>query len=222
MVYSVGNIDAIVFDLGQVIVEVSHQKSFEAFAKVFEGDRNEIETTFKSIFKSKDHILFELGEITDQEFFSRIKIANLAAHTIEMTKAWNAMIIGVSLENVSLLKTLKQKVSLFALSNTNTTHVQAINSFLLEKYNIKDIRQLFTKIYYSYELNLRKPNEKIFEYIIKDIGLDPQRMLFIDDELDNVQAATGLGFQTIYLHEPGQLLGELKKFGFFSNTIKFD
>ena len=57
------------------------------------------------------------------------------------------------------------------------------------------IYNCFEKVYYSYELKMRKPNEKIFRFLINKHDLSPKRTLFIDDKKENTDAAEKQGIQ---------------------------
>ena len=49
---------------------------------------------------------------------------------------------------------------------------------------------------------LIKPDPAIYELAISRFDLIPQETLFIDDRLDNIEAAQNLNFQTIHLTDP--------------------
>ena len=55
---------------------------------------------------------------------------------------------------------------------------------------------------------LIKPDAAIYELAISRFNLIPQETLFIDDRLDNIEAAQKLNFQTIHLTDPS-LIQEL-------------
>lgn len=55
----------------------------------------------------------------------------------------------------------------------------------------------FDRLFFSYEMEMVKPNNKIFLKIIKDLELDPREILFIDDQPDNIEAAKKFSFNTI-------------------------
>lgn len=50
--------------------------------------------------------------------------------------------------------------------------------------------------------SLIKPDPAIYELAITRFGLIPEETLFIDDRLDNIEAAQNLKFQTIHLTDP--------------------
>ena len=54
--------------------------------------------------------------------------------------------------------------------------------------------RVFDREFYSCDLGCVKPSAAFFEAIVGHAGLDPARTLFIDDRLDNVEAARCCGF----------------------------
>ena len=54
--------------------------------------------------------------------------------------------------------------------------------------------------------SLIKPDPAIYELAITRFNLTPEETLFIDDRLDNIQAAQNLNFQTIHLTDPSVCL----------------
>lgn len=64
-------------------------------------------------------------------------------------------------------------------------------------------------VFLSCELGIQKPDEKLYEYIMKKTGFSPQDILFIDDQQKNIDAAKKLGWNT-YLGN-GKNLDGIKK-----------
>lgn len=60
----------------------------------------------------------------------------------------------------------------------------------------------FQKMYFSSALKLVKPQREIFEHVLQDLGAEPGRVTFVDDNPDNVAAAAELGIDA-RLHQPG-------------------
>ena len=57
-------------------------------------------------------------------------------------------------------------------------------------------RSNFNKIYFSYETKVRKPDEAVFNLILKQNNLKPNKTLFVDDTLEHIEVAKGLGINT--------------------------
>jgi len=70
-----------------------------------------------------------------------------------------------------------------------------------EKYRTEYMRnemgfeEVFDGIFSSAELGCKKPDPKFFEMILEELKVDPQEVLFFDDEMENVEGAKSLGVQ---------------------------
>ncbi len=201
------NINNIIFDLGKVIVDVDESIVYQAF-KDSSGAMARVKFS-----DWEEYLLFETGKKSEEDFFNQVKQTFRLTNTSlsEIKELWDSMIIGVSPEKISLLKSLIKRYRLFALSNTNSSHVKIINNFLWESYQIERMSELFEKVYYSYEIGLDKPNKVIFEYVICDANIIPEQTLFVDDNYQSILTASQLGFKTIHLINPNQLLDKLKQ-----------
>lgn len=67
----------------------------------------------------------------------------------------------------------------------------------------------FDYVYLSFELGIRKDNKNIYEYIIKELGIVPNDILFIDDEIQNIKLAKECGINTCLAS--GYELNKIKK-----------
>ena len=71
---------------------------------------------------------------------------------------------------------------------------------------------MFDGLIISGEEKLIKPDPKIFNLASKRFNLIPEYTVFIDDRLENINAAIKLGFNTIHLIDPCQIDKEINKF----------
>ncbi len=74
----------------------------------------------------------------------------------------------------------------------------------------------FDKVYVSGELKLIKPDPRIFAHVEQDLGKAPERLLFIDDNPANIEAARARGWQAHRFTEPALLRGWLAGHGLLS------
>jgi putative hydrolase of the HAD superfamily len=94
------------------------------------------------------------------------------------------------------------------VSNTNEIHYR----LSLTKFEQLKILQ---KHYLSYQLRVMKPARGFYDAIIKDQGIFPSKMLFIDDIIENVKAAKNAGMQAIRFESTVQLESDLKNLNIF-------
>ena len=189
------NIDNIIFDLGNVILNIDYQNTIDAFKKI--GVPN------ASSFYSKSSQLnifnqLETGHISKQNFILEIQKITPKASASQIINAWNAILQDLPNERLEILKNIKDKFSIFLLSNTNSIHIEKIIDKLGEK-KYEEFYNLFEKVYYSHEVKLRKPNSDIFKLVIKENCLSIKNTLFIDDSIQHIESAKKIGLKTYHL-----------------------
>ena len=143
--------------------------------------------------------MIEKGLITPENFHKEINsqlINKVSSEKID--KAWSAMLLDFPKGRIELLQKLNKKYRLFLLSNTNQIHFHQYNKDLINQFGF-GLNSLFEKAYYSFELGMRKPDTEIFEYALDDSNLDPFETLFIDDLDKNIETASRLGLNTIWI-----------------------
>jgi len=186
---------AIIFDLGAVILNINYQNTIDEFTKL--GVNNA--TTFYS--KKVQTNLFnqiETGMISSNEFLKALQKETKNANINQVEKAWNAMLLDLPDERIQLIEKLKNNYSIYLLSNTNAIHIDAIKK-QLGKRKWLAFCKLFDKMYLSHELGLRKPDVKIFEYILNEQKLKAEEVFFIDDSPQHIASAKKIGIHCHHL-----------------------
>jgi putative hydrolase of the HAD superfamily len=156
---------------------------------------------------------FEKGKISEMEFIIGLQnyIPNASIHQIR--EAWNAILLDFPLYRLEFLQMLSQKYRLFLLSNTDSIHIERFQHRAGISF-YRDFYQCFEKVYFSYELGMRKPDADIFEFVIKEHNLLLKNTLFVDDNLQNIESAEKLGLQVWHLQK-----GEEDVIDLFANKI---
>lgn len=183
------NIQAIIFDLGGVILNINYQNTVDSFKEL--GVKNADNFYSK---KLQDSIFdkIEVGAISTKEFLEHLQRECNNTEDVKVEKAWNAMLEDLPKERLDLLLSLKNKYKLFLLSNTNSIHINTIHNKLGET-QWKNFCNLFDKMYLSHEIGVRKPNIAAFQLILKQQKLNPNEVLFIDDSIQHIKGARKLG-----------------------------
>lgn len=57
----------------------------------------------------------------------------------------------------------------------------------------------FNDIFFSYDMEVTKPSPEYFEKMLTSLGCKPYECIFIDDHRKNVEAASSMGIQTIFV-----------------------
>jgi len=187
----------IIFDLGGVIINLNQDLTHQAFQNLFSSNINQLTEQV-----DKDNWLerFELGEFSSNVFLEYFKKFNPNVLTQQLSNAWNSMLLDIPKERIALIQKLAKKYNVFLLSNTNEIHYSFIEQYVKQHFEELDFNTIFKKVYLSYQLNLRKPNKSIFEFVLNDANLIAQETLFIDDTLEHINTAKQLGIQTHHLN----------------------
>ena len=185
----------IIFDFGGVICDLDIARTvekFKEFGPVKPGEMVSKEESDLRFAKLVEH--FEKGDISSEEFRENIRNHYLTPPTdASIDETWNALLVGIPLERIHLLESIRHQYRILLLSNSNEIHY----NHYLQDYRIKtgfqDFDDLFEKAYFSFMIHLSKPGKEVFEFVLKDSGLDPSQTLFIDDTLKHVETARSLG-----------------------------
>ncbi len=195
----------VIFDLGGVLINIDPKKTIEAFGQLgmeqLIGDKG----------LTYDHDIFylmEQGKITPEEFRNGVRgLLTGEVSDDQIDSAWTAMLLDFPKVRVELVQKLRNKFNIYLFSNTNAIHVAKYQSNFRKQHGF-EVSSLFEKDFHSNEIGYRKPSSESFHEIIRLSGIRPEESLFIDDSLQNVEAAIACGLKGYWL-EPGQKIEEI-------------
>ena len=106
--------------------------------------------------------------------------------------AWNAVLLDFPLYRLEFLQLLSKKYRLFLLSNTDAIHIETFENKVGASF-YGDFYQCFEKVYFSFEIGMRKPDPETYLSILNKHQLQAKNTLFVDDKEENTAAAKALG-----------------------------
>ena len=186
---------AVIFDFGNVIINIEFQRIYNSFAKFTSKPIAYIE---KRITEDQIFRRYESGQFTDEEFREVIRQTlgfPLSDH--EVDTAWNAILLDIPTDRIDLIHKIRQNYPVFLLSNTNNIHITASNNYLKKTHGINSLDILFDQLFLSYEMGMWKPDTEIYFEVLRSINLEPNEVIFFDDNLQNIESAKAIGMQTI-------------------------
>tara|TARA_B100002052_G_scaffold122724_1_gene112922 strand:+ start:131 stop:724 length:594 start_codon:yes stop_codon:yes gene_type:complete len=176
---------------------------------------------FKNVFDDDEERKYFLTEVcNDQWNFKQDAGRSIAEAELELLpkfphyeneikmyyKNHRKMIRGTFEESIKVLRQLKDKnYKCYVLSNWSAETFEGIPIDF-------PFMQLFDGLLISGEDKLIKPDQAIYELAKKRFNLDPEETVFIDDKLENIEAAQKMNFKTIHLINPKNIEMEIKKF----------
>ena len=196
----------IIFDLGNVLLDIDYNKTIHAFEQLGFPD---FKTHYSATEMDKLFEDLETGRISDMNFYGSLKIISETAVTNEQIKtAWNALLLDFRIESLDYLTAIASKYNLYLLSNTNSLHHSAFEAVLRKETGRPSLDSYFIKAYYSHLMGMRKPDVGIYTFVLEDAGLVSAETLFIDDLAPNIAGAKKAGLQTHQLL-PGERIEKL-------------
>jgi len=199
------SIDAIIFDLGNVLIDWNPRY------------------VYRQIFKSEEEVEWFLENVTTLEW-NENQDAGYPLHKatedlINQHPEWEPEIrayygrwlemLGEAIhDTVEIFRQLKEKdnYKLYALTNWSAElfpHAKERFEFL----------KWFDGIVVSGEEKMKKPSAEFYKLLLDRYHLDPAKTIFIDDSLRNIKGAEAVGVTGIHFHNATQLKEELERYG---------
>ena len=193
----------IISDIGNVLFEFDTagfiDKNIEAEDK---------EKFFDLIFGSDNWQLMDKGDLSFEnarEYFLSVypKYKNILNKLFDSSLT---LCLNMNNKNINILKEYKEKgYNIYYLSNMSVETFQCINkkTDFFEKTCIGGIVSAYEKMI--------KPSEEIYKLLLNRFNLKARECLFIDDNLNNVNSAIKLGFNSFQLKNMNDMRFELEK-----------
>lgn len=198
-------VDALLFDLGGVVIEIDWGRVFQAWADAARVSPVDIAARFSFDDAYEAH---ERGEITSHAYCAHLRGAlGVPLADDELLAGWNALFVAPVPGMTALLERLAGAYPLYAFSNTNAAHV----AYWKPRY--RAALQPFSAVYCSCEIGVRKPDAAAFDDVARRIGVAPGRIAFLDDSEGNVAGARSAGLLAGTVRSAAEVREALQQFG---------
>jgi putative hydrolase of the HAD superfamily len=187
-----GSADALLFDLGRVVLDIDFSKAMACWAAHAGCRPSDIAGRFVRDEAYKRH---EIGRIEDAEYFQSLRASmGIKLSDAQFLEGWNAIFAGEMPGIASSLHRAAKRVPLYAFSNTNV---------------LGHFRELFL----SSTIGLRKPDAAAYDHVVKAIGVPASRIVFFDDLAENIEGARARGLTAVHVTSPDDVAGALTALG---------
>ncbi len=189
-------IDTLIFDFGDVFINLDKQGAMQNALNLFKMDTFEDDMI-------KTNILYEVGKVSTEEFINFYTSRFSYLNENQVIETWNYILKDFPEYRLKFIQQLaeEKRFKLILLSNTNDMHIDFIKS------NVsfyEDFKNCFDQFYLSQEIQLRKPNKDIFDFVLESNNLKPEQCFFVDDTKENTDMAESLGIKTWNIDETNE------------------
>ncbi|KAG6845464.1 hypothetical protein H0H87_008824 [Tephrocybe sp. NHM501043] len=148
----------------------------------------------RNILRSSHWFEYEKGNIAEAEAYSRVA-QEFQVDPAAVKNAFQAARDSLQ-SNSKMIEVIRELrgsgISVYAMSNISAPDWEVLKT----KMSPADWA-LFDRVFTSASARERKPNIGFFEYVVKQTGVDPSRIIFVDDKLENIVTARSFGMHGI-------------------------
>jgi putative hydrolase of the HAD superfamily len=203
---SPGAADALLFDLGRVVLDIDFSKVVACWAGHAGCEPAHLAGRFS--WRDEFYQQHEKGEISDAEFFAALRaLLGVELSDAQFLQGWNEIFAGEMPGIAPLLQRAAQRLPLYAFSNTNAAHVEHFS----ETY--AGVLGHFREIFLSSAIGLRKPDAAAYDHVVKAIGVPASRIVFFDDLAENIDGARTCGLTAVHVTSPDDVAHALAALG---------
>jgi glucose-1-phosphatase len=195
------DIEVVLFDLGGVLIDFGGIDAMRELAGMDTDDE-----VWRRWLECRWVRAFERGHCSPDEFAAGV-VADWGLPTdgpayLEAFSGW----LGDALPGAAeLVADVRRVARVGCLSNTNALHWAHWERWpFLDELDFRFV---------SYELGLVKPDRELFEHVAEALPVDAASVLFLDDNLINVEGAVASGFRAAHVRGPAEARAALVERG---------
>lgn len=198
-------VDAVVFDLGGVLVDWNPR---HLYRRLFGADEDAMEAFLAQVCPVEWNEQQDRGRPWAEAIEEAIsRHPDQVEYIHAYRERWGEMLAGALGDSVAVLRELRAAgTRLLALTNWSA------ETFPIAEQRF-DFLQWFEGIVVSGREGMMKPEAAIFRCLVERYRLVPERTVFIDDHPRNVDAAHAFGLQALRFTDAARLRGDLIALG---------
>lgn len=208
---NVKEIEAVIFDLGNVLIGFDHTI---AVKKILRHTPKKSKDIYNLFFDSDLTQEFEKGKTGTLEFFEQIKDAlELKISYGEFLPIWNEIFFSKP-ESEDFVGSLNSGIKLALLSNINQLHYEYIREEFSSTIGLFEA----DKIIPSFMTGFIKPDKEIYDLALKALGVPRESVVYVDDRLDLIEAALSYGIKSIQFKSAKELKQKFQDLGIIKDA----
>lgn len=193
-------ITTVIFDLGGVLLRTEDRKPRTNLAQSLGMTYEELES---HVYGSREAMRGEISaEIHKRTFLEKLGLAEDAMNEFG-DEFWGGDQVDTLL--VDFIRELQGSYTTALLSNA----WDDLRPLLINYWKIADA---FDQIFISAEMGLAKPDPRIYQVVETELKKDPPELVFVDDFIENVEAARRQGWNAVHFRSREGALAELAEY----------
>ena len=199
-----------IFDLGNTLIKLAYERVLANICRNASVQRDELVEILEDAGGYRD---MERGAVTFWDFYEFITDrAGYRGSIREFHTLWGDFFDGPMPGAEDLLERVRKQYRVAFLSNSNEVHAEVIP---------KQFSMLFRKedrFIFSHRFKVAKPDPEMFNRALEVLGALPQHTIFVDDLVENVITARGVGMRAYQYRDTLTLIRELEADGVIHRT----
>jgi HAD superfamily hydrolase (TIGR01509 family) len=197
------DIRVLLFDVGGVLVQLSGVDAMLEWL----GGTVTVDELWRRWLQSAPVRQFETGQIDADEF--SVRVVSEFGLTVDPQRFLESFIgwpSGLYPGTLEMLARIPRSYQRAVLSNSNALHWPRV-------LNEMGLGAAFDRHFVSHLTGRIKPDSEAFEHVIDSLRCSPNHVLFLDDNVLNVEAAQSLGMHAIRVRGADEVQGVLISLG---------
>jgi len=195
----------VIFDLGNTVIKLAYERVLQNICAESAVTRDDLVDILEDAGGYRD---LERGGVTFWEFYEFLcENAGYRGSIRDFHAIWSNFFDGPLPGIEEVLDKVRERYRVAFLSNSNEVHAEEIPRVYSGLFQ-KDDRFIF-----SHRFRVAKPDPEIFRRALEVLGALPHHAVMVDDLLENVLAARGVGMRAFQFIDSQRLLAELSAEG---------
>ena len=196
------SVDALLFDLGGVVIEIDFDRVFARWAMHAQRDPDGIKARFSPDAYYERH---ERGEIDASAYFASLRVSlGIDISDAQFQDGWDAIFVGEVPGVQPLLRRARESLPVYAFTNSNAAHQHVWSR------RFSTALGIFKAVFVSSDIGRRKPEPEAFRAVAAAVGIPAPRIAFFDDSLENVEGARACGLRAVHVRSISDVQASLR------------
>lgn len=199
-------VQAVLFDFGGVIADEGFREGLKAIARMNGLDPDDFYSLAADLVYSTGYVL---GRATEQDYWNAVRDRTGISSSDDDLRREILDRFIVRTTMIDIARAMKKEGFTVGMLSDQTDWLEELD-------RSQDFLRFFDPVYNSYNMHKGKKDVSVFSDVSSDLGIEPWKIVFIDDNEGNIARAAAVGYKTIHFTGVDHFLSEAwKLFGVY-------